>query len=339
MNSLERTRKAIRHERIDRFPVFSIVLAPACQLMGVKQKDFFTSSKVLADTLMGAQKLLDSDGIYVSRDNWVYHEALGGTLDYPDDDETFSKQVLLSSVQEFGKLKVPDPWHSPGMKTVLEAASQVVEATNGELYIQANIDTGPFTLAAILRGAQSFLFDLYDTPPTLLHEFMEFCSSVVIAYGKAMIGTGVHGIQMGEATASLLNEALFAQYVTPYVNRTLVALENQTCDRWVHVCGKTDHLLSELRKMPMEGLELDSPTDLRIARQIIGGNIALKGNMDTSSLLMDSPQEIYEESKRILSNFPDKTGLVFSAGCGVPRMTPQENLLAMAQAAKDHPLS
>ena len=335
MKAWERTRRAIRHETIDRFPVFSIMLAPSCQLTGVRQRDFFTNSKIMADTLLRAQQLLDCDGIYVSRDNWVYHEALGGTLVYPEDDETFSKQVLLSSVEDFRKLQIPDPWQSPGMRTVLEAASQVVETTADELYIQANIDTGPFSLAAILRGTQDFLYDLYDTPPTLLREFMEFCTEVVITYGKAMIGTGVHGIQMGEATASLLNEELFSEYALPYVIRASSALENKTCDRWVHVCGKTDHLLSKLGTIPMEGLELDAPTDLQIARQAIGDRIALKGNLDTSHLLMDSPREIYEESRKILTDFPDNTGLVFSAGCGIPRMAPKANLLAMVQAAKD----
>jgi MtaA/CmuA family methyltransferase len=338
MTGKERTSKAIHGKNLDRFPIFPILLAPACHLTGVKQRNFFKDADILANTLLSAQKLFDFDGIYVSRDNWVYHEALGGSLNFPEDDETFSKQTVLSNIGEFKKLSIPDPWHAPGMKTVLEAASKIVESAGDTLYIQANIDTGPFSLAAVLRGAQNFIFELYDEDPSLLAEFMEFCTEVVITYGKAMIGTGVHGIQMGEATASLLNKDLFASYVVPYLEKVLKSLEFPGCDRWVHVCGKTDHLLEELNKLPMEGLEIDSPTDMAIARRIIHSGIALKGNLNTSTLLMDTPTVVYEKAMQILKSYPSKTGLVFSAGCGVPKMTPKENLMAMAKACRDYNL-
>ena len=65
MNSLERTRKAIRGEVVDRIPTFPILLAPACELLGVKQRDYFLKPVVMADTLIRARELINADGIYV----------------------------------------------------------------------------------------------------------------------------------------------------------------------------------------------------------------------------------------------------------------------------------
>ena len=80
MNSLERTRSAIRGESVDYTPNFPILIAPACQLVGVKLGGYFQDPKVMAETLIEARALCGFDGIYVSRDNWVYHEAMGGEM-------------------------------------------------------------------------------------------------------------------------------------------------------------------------------------------------------------------------------------------------------------------
>ncbi|MFA7126180.1 MAG: uroporphyrinogen decarboxylase family protein [Bacilli bacterium] len=334
MNGCERTKAAIKHQKIDRFPVFPILLAPACQMFGVNQRDFLSDSKVLAKTLLQARDYFDFDGIYVSRDNWVYHEALGGHLEYPDDDETFSKEVLLDSIKDFRKLSIPDPWTAPGMKTVLAAAKEIVEKTDNQYYIQANIDSGPFSLGAILRGTQNFLFDLYDEEKEALDAFLNFCTDVVITYGKAMIETGVHGIQMGEANASLIDPNLFNEFVFPYLKRALDELQSDHCDRWVHICGNTKHLLPDLQNLPMEGFEVDALVDLATAKNLIGNKIAVKGNLDTSELLFSSADKVFNDTHSMLENYPLSTGLVVSAGCGVPRMTTPENLLAMVKANK-----
>ncbi len=75
MNSLERTQRAMCGKPIDAPPVFPILIAPACELVGVKLGDYLQDASVMADTLVAARALCGFDGIYVSRDNWVYHQA------------------------------------------------------------------------------------------------------------------------------------------------------------------------------------------------------------------------------------------------------------------------
>jgi len=334
LTGLERTRRSIRGQPVDRPPTFSILLAPACQLVGVNQRDYNLDAGVMADTLLRARELCGFDGIYVSRDNWVYHQALGGELTFPEDDESYSRQPLLSSIRGFRKLAVPDPESAPGMRTLLEAARRVVRAAGDRYYVQANIDTGPFSLAAVLRGAQEFLLDLATEDKGHLREFLGFCSEVVAAYGSAMIRTGVHGIQFGDSTASLVSPEHYARFVLPYQERVLSGLDGKSCDLWIHICGKTDHLLQLLCNLPFQGFEVDAKVDMRVARGLLGERIALKGNLDTTFLLTRTPEEVLRASLAILRSFPSKTGIILSPGCGVPRMTPLENLRAMVRACE-----
>jgi uroporphyrinogen decarboxylase len=334
MTGLERTRAAMRGEPVDRTPVFPILIAPACRLTGTRQRDYNLDPTVMADTLLGARGMCGFDGIYVSRDNWIYHEALGGRLDFPEDDESLTRTPILGGLGGWHSLSVPDPERAAGMRTVLAAARRVAAAAGDRFYIQANIDTGPFSLAAVLRGTETFLLDLATAEEGELAELLEFCTEVVIAYGKAMIATGVHGIQFGDATASLVSPRDFERFVLPYQRRALAALGGTNCDLWIHICGKTDHVLPLMRDLPFQGFEVDAKVDLATARRLLGDRIALKGNLDTTYLLQQPAEQVRQESLRILREGP-KRGLVFSPGCGVPRLTPVENLRAMVRAAED----
>ncbi len=338
MTGLERARRAIRGESVDRIPTFPILLAPACRLTGVRQGEYNRDPSIMADVLLRARELCGFDGIYVSRDNWIYHEALGGELTFPDDDESFSARPLLASIGDFRQLVIPDPQTAPGMSTVLAAARAVVASAGRDWYIQANIDTGPFSLGAVLRGAQAFLLDIATEDPTLLGDFLDFCADVVIAYGKAMIATGVHGVQFGDATAGLVSPRDYQRFVLPWQAKVLGALGGAGCDLWIHICGRTSHILPLLRGLAFQGFEVDSMVALTEARRLLGGGIALKGNLDTTFLLRRPAAEVYDACRRILSEGNFTTGIILSPGCGVPRDTPLENLKAMVRACVDHGL-
>ncbi len=88
--------------------------------------------------------------------------------------------------------------------------------------------------------------------------------------------------------------------------------------------------------MPIQGFEVDAKVDMSRARELLGDRIALKGNLDTTFLLQAAPQEITRACRRILVDGRFETGVILSPGCGVPRMTPLENLRAMVRACEEH---
>lgn len=338
MNALERTQAAVRGESIDRIPCFPISIASSCEILGVKQRDYSLNPEIMADTLLRFREKTGFDGIYVSRDNWVYHQALGGELTFPENDESYSKSPILQNISEFHKLDVPDPWNTPGMDTILQAAERVVKAVGNDFYIQANIDTGPFSLGGVLLGLEKFLTDLFTEEEERINEFLSFCTDVVIAYAKAMLQTGVHGIQFGDASASLVGPDLFEKYALPWEKKIGDLFADKPCDLWIHICGKTDQFLSLLKQVNFQGFEVDAKVPMPLARDLLGDSIALKGNLDTTFLLRQTPEEVYTATQEIIEGGQFNTGIIMSPGCGVPRMTPLENLRAMQRACKEYSL-
>lgn len=338
MNALDRVRRAVAFESIDRFPVFPITIASSCELTGTPQGRYSKDANVLAETLLAVRDMFDFDGVYVSRDNWVFHEAFGGAMEFPEDDEPNGRGPLLAEPSEFRRLTLPDPERAPGTSTLLAAARQVVAAVGERCYVQANIDSGPFSVAAELLGLEHFLLVLSTVEAGEIEEFLEFCTDVVVAYGRAMAATGVHGIQYGDACAGLVGPQMYRRFVLPYQQRTVEELGGEACDLWIHICGRTTHILPLVATLAIDGFEIDAQVPLAEGRTLLGKRIALKGNLDTTFLLSRTPEEVHAETTRMLADYGAASGLVVSPGCGVPRMTPRENLSAMVEACRDFAL-
>ena len=201
--------------------------------------------------------------------------------------------------------------------------------------IQANIDTGPFSLAAVLLGAEKFLLDIMTEENEKVQEFLQFCTDAVVCYGRAMIETGVHGIQFGDSTASLMGPEHFEGFALPWIKKAVNLLSGRGSDIWIHICGKTDQFLHLLKDVNFQGFEVDAKVPMPLARELLGDKIALKGNLDTTFLLQKTPDEVYEATLEILRTGGFKTGIIMSPGCGVPKNTSLENLQAMQRACRD----
>lgn len=334
MTGYERIRHTIQGKGVEHPGSIFIATSVACRLAGVKLSDWSTQPKVLADTLIDFTKQCGCDGIYVTRDNLVVHEAMGGKVTFPDSADALGSEPILPRLKDFGRLSIPDPKEAAGMKTVIAAARRVLETVGQDYYVMANIDCGPFSTAANLRGVQNFMMDIMTEDPKLVHAYLAFCTDVVVAYGKAMQTTGVHGIQYGDSSASLLSPELFERFALPYQQSSIDQLKHDACDFWLHICGETSHLLPLLRTLNMQVFEVDAMVPLATAGQALP-RCVLKGNFDTVTLQESSAEQVYRATQTMITASAIQERLIVSAGCGVPQMTPLENLQAMTRACRE----
>ena len=262
MNGRERIESVLSGRTPDRVPVLASSLANAVWLRGVPQRQFHTDSTVLARTVVDATRAFATDGVYVSSDNWIIHEALGGRVLFPEDDEPWGEgSPLLNDWETLARLRVPDPQKDGRMPMMLEAAHRVVEEVGRELYVEANIDSGPFQLLLSLRGSEQGCLDA-ALDVARVAEFMEFATEVVTAYGLAMARTGVHAIQFGESSAGLVSPEMYRDLILPYDKRVIAALQGAGVRVFLHVCGQSAHLKNLLAKTGADCLELDALVDL-----------------------------------------------------------------------------
>jgi uroporphyrinogen-III decarboxylase len=103
----------------------------------------------------------------------------------------------------------------------------------------------------------------------------------------------------------------------------------------LHICGNTRPILGLLGKVGCDVVDLDSLAPLAEGRAAMGPHQVLLGNLDPVRVLRNgTPEEVYAaaaECHRQAGNF-----FIVSAGCEVPRDTPDENLHALRQYAREH---
>ena len=246
MNGRQRIEAVLAGRQPDRVPVLAGTLAHAAWLRGVPQRELHTNAATLAQTVVEASRQLGLDGVYLSSDNWIVHEALGGKVAFPEDDEPWGVHgPLVRQWSNLASLRPADPQRDGRMPMMLEAARRAVELVNDDLYVEANIDGGPFQLALMLRGSQQGYIDVIEEPEKF-RDLMEFALQVSIAYGRAMARTGVDAIQFGESSASLVGPEVFRSLILPYDQRLIAAIQRENVKAVLHVCGNATHLLDSL---------------------------------------------------------------------------------------------
>lgn len=334
MNGRELIEAVLSGRRPSRVPVLASSLANAIWLKKVPQRRFHTDSQLLSRTVVDVARDFGIDGIYVSSDNWIIHEALGGRVMFPEDDEPWGGDgPLLQDWGTLDRLHVPDPERDGRMPLMLDAARRVVEEVGDELFVEANIDSGPFQLLLTLRGSEDGCLDAMQSPEQV-HAFMEFATEVVSAYGRAMARTGVHAVQFGESSASLVSPRLYRELILPYDQRVIRAIHEEGVAVFLHVCGRSSHLHELLVQTGADCLEVDSPVDLDELFDTVGSSMAVRGNVDTR-LLQSGPCEVIAEAARACLEKGAKPGrrFILSPGCGVPKYTPPAHVKALVAAA------
>jgi uroporphyrinogen decarboxylase len=86
-----------------------------------------------------------------------------------------------------------------------------------------------------------------------------------------------------------------------------------------------------------DALGLDWQTDIGMAKQKVGHEVALQGNLDPA-ILLSKPEAIEQEVKRILDGYGHATGHIFNLGHGITEHTPPENVEVMLKTVREYSL-
>jgi len=332
MNSVERHHLALAMKEPDRVPVAPSFLTRACLQAGARQYDYHTNPDVLASAQIDHCDRYDFDGVYISSDNVIMYEALGGKIMYPDENSyPFWTTPVITDSRDLAHLRVPDPSRAGRMPVIIEAACIATERVGDRRYVLANIDSGPFNLACTLMEMANALVYLKDKPDDL-RAIMEFCSEVTIAYGIGMAKSGCHGIQFGESVVSLLGRKLFEELVWPYDLYVINEMKKTGVSVFLHVCGDSTRIFDLLVESGADCLEFDSQVDIVWAKQQAGTKIALKGNINTTSFISSTVDEISAECQHAIEAAKQGGGYILCGGCEIPAATPDELLVAMRQS-------
>lgn len=337
MNGYRRVMNALRFEKTDRVAIVPELIQHNLEVAGKTHGAYSSDPQVMTEVILAGLKAYETDAVYVSSDNYLIVEAMGGTVKLPQDDPPLLLKTAAATIEEAVELAPLDVTKGR-IPVILEATRLLREKLGDEIFVKTCIDSAPFSAAAAILGPQEFMINLIDEPE-LCHDFLKIATESVIRYGLAAAKAGAHGLAFGDSASVLINRNMYEEFALPYAKQAIAALQEQTgLPVFYHVCGDTRHILDLMMQTGADCVEIDSMVPMALAKETAAGRCAVEGNVSTiEAFYQGTAEDVVREANAIIDLFGNSGGVILSSACEIPRHTPGVNVRALTDAARNYP--
>lgn len=224
---------------------------------------------------------------------------------------------------------------------VMAAVRTIRRELNGQVPL-IGFSGSPWTLATyMVEGGSSKDFAHIKTmaydQPELMHHLLSLLADAVADYLSAQIRAGAQAVQIFDTWGGSLSAAGYREFSLKYMQRIISRLPAEADGRKVPVIVFTKgggQWLPAIADCGAQAVGIDWTTDIGVARQLVGGNVALQGNMDPA-MLFASPARIREEVASILAAYGHGPGHVFNLGHGITPGVNPDHVTAFVEAVQE----
>jgi [methyl-Co(III) methanol-specific corrinoid protein]:coenzyme M methyltransferase len=338
MSPKERLLATLAHQPVDRIPVAQPLHTGTIELMkscGAFWPEVHSNAELMATLSYEAHRVIGFESVRVPFDINIEAEAMGCTLEYHAgrnkglDIQPPVKEPPMSETGDFSRVKDPDPYKDGRMPVVLEAIKLLKKRVPDTLPVLSMV-VGPFMVAGQVRGVDPFMRELMRKPAAAL-ELIERARKVCVRYAQAQVEAGADVVVIVDATAScdLISPKQFDEFAKPFSRSITESLSVPTI---LHICGKNDLLLTRMAEVA-PGISVDSMVDMANAKQTVGENTAMFGNINVNGvLLFGEPEEV----KQAVIECIEKGTDALTTCCGIPPQTSTINLQTMVETGKKY---
>jgi uroporphyrinogen decarboxylase len=302
----------------------------------------FTFSEVLENPnkyVYAQYRVLRDIGADVIWDLMGFHsesEAMGSILKIPKDGPPSVTEFAVKNLsKDVEKLRLPNPHKDGRLPELLSVVRRLKELVCDEVPVIGYVQ-GPFRHAAMLRGTDRLLVEMKKIRGQC-EELLKIATDSLILYGAALVDAGADLIMIAEPFIGrdMMSKDM-AVDLAAYFTRLTQTLKKTGAKVFLHLCGDFNDMFDTIKEMGMHGVSLDEKNDLAKAREIMGPEICLIGNVNpTETLGFGTPEKVIEESRGAIEAAGKDGAFILASGCMIPGLAPKENLEALVQVAKE----
>jgi len=196
----------------------------------------------------------------------------------------------------------------------------------------------PFTLACYMvegKGSKDFaqIKRMMYGAPGLFAKLMEKITEMDRQYLNAQIKAGAQTIQIFDTWGGIVSPLDYEKFILPYTKKLIDGLDRSV--PIIHFVKGAGTMLETVAKAGSDVMGLDWHVNLGKARDVIGPDIAVQGNLDPTVLY--APKEhIEREVKRILDENAGRPGHIFNLGHGILPTVDPEHAKFMVECVHKH---
>ncbi|WP_267384172.1 uroporphyrinogen decarboxylase [Cyanobacterium sp. uoEpiScrs1] len=333
--------RALRGEVLERPPVW--MMRQAGRYMKVYRdlrdkypnfRDRSENADLAIEISLQPWRAFKPDGVIMFSDILTPLPGLGIPFEIPE-----SKGPIINSPirtqQQIDKLHPFDPKVSlPFIETILQTLRQEV----GNQSTVLGFVGGPWTLAAYaIEGKSSknyaIIKSMAFTEPSILHKFLSKIADAITSYIRYQIDCGAQVVQLFDSWAGQLTPRDYEVFALPY-QQQVVSQVKQTHPNTpliLYISGSAG-ILERMVKSRVDMISIDWTVDMAEARQRLGSNVKVQGNID--------PVVLFGSKKFIRDRIFDtvrkagKVGHILNLGHGILVGTPEDNVRFFFETAK-----
>jgi len=180
----------------------------------------------------------------------------------------------------------------------------------------------PFTVASyLIEGRPSRDYRrtkaMMHTDPELWHDIMARLADMAVAFISTQLDRGAAAFQLFDSWAGSLSEVDYRTFVLPHSSSVFARLrESYPSTPAIHFGIGCDHLLSAMRDAGPTVMGLDWRTPIAAARERLGRDVIVQGNLDPALVLAGVPSAL-AGADRVIADNAGHPGHIFNLGHGV----------------------
>jgi uroporphyrinogen-III decarboxylase len=180
--------------------------------------------------------------------------------------------------------------------------------------------------------------DMFKQPEKLI-EYMEKTVPKTIQRSAAMVdltGVPVVFMPLHRGADGFMSEKQFQTFYWPYLKRVILGCVEEGLVPVLFAEGGYNTRLEIIRDLPKGKViwHFDQ-TDMTRAKEILGNNACIMGNIPTSLLITGAPDDVKAHCKKLIETAGKSGGYIMAPGATADE-SKVENLKAMLDAAKEY---
>ncbi|HUT72025.1 MAG TPA: uroporphyrinogen decarboxylase family protein [Desulfatiglandales bacterium] len=189
-----------------------------------------------------------------------------------------------------------------------------------------------------LRGTKGIMVDMYRQPDKLL-QALEAITPLMIKMGVGaaqMMGKPIIFMPLHKGADGFLSDEQFEKFYWPTLQKVMLGLIEGGCVPNPAAEGGYNSRLKIVQDIPKgKTLWMIDQTDMAKAKQTLGKNACLLGNMPSSMLKLGTAQDVKNYCKQLLDTVGKGGGFIMANGAFFDHAKP-ENVKAMVDFTKEY---
>lgn len=234
----------------------------------------------------------------------------------------------LRTRDDLGRLR---PLHEDDISYVTDTVDILVKELTVPLLAFAG---APFTVASyLIEGRPSRTYQntkrLMHADPELWHDLMSRLVQHSVTFISAQLAHGAEAFQVFDSWAGALSRHDYDVFVKPHTTEVFSQLaQRHPGVRGIHFGIGCDHLLESMNSVGNGIIGLDWRTPIRDARERLGANTVVQGNLDPALVLAGTDIAL-QGARAVLADNGSHPGHIFNLGHGVQPDTDPDVLHAV----------